>query len=118
MGVPPQRKPDQNASTVVAAVANVDEPAHGEETAVALSVEPTGHLRTTPRIDSVRFDYDGSGNLVYVGKSAPNKASSEAAWQIRKFFYDGSGNLTTTQWADGNRLFDNVWDSRASLSYS
>lgn len=67
---------------------------------------------------SVRADYDGSGNLVYFGKAEPQVASSDALWQVRKLTYDASGNLTRTQWADGDRNFDNVWDNRTSLTYS
>jgi len=68
--------------------------------------------------DSVRLDYDGSGNVTYVGLAVPNATNNLPMWQIRQFTYDGSGNLTSTLWADGNRNFDNIWDNRAGLSYS
>ena len=59
-----------------------------------------------------------SGNLVeYIGVAQPGSLTSESKWQIRKMSY--SGNLTTAiLFADGNTNFDNIWDNRASLSYS
>jgi YD repeat-containing protein len=65
-----------------------------------------------------RFDYDGSGNVIYHGRAKPGTANSAALWQIRKFSYDGSGNLLTTLWSNGTKEFSNIWDSRAGLSYS
>lgn len=64
-----------------------------------------------------RVDYDGSNNPIYIGKAAPGTATSAASWAVQKITYSGS-NPTTVQWADGNTTYDNVWDNRASLSYS
>jgi len=63
------------------------------------------------------IDYDASGNVVYYGVTTSGTAKSAAKWQIKKFSYT-SNDLTDIQWADGNTKFDNVWDDRASLSYS
>lgn len=63
------------------------------------------------------FDYDGSSNLLYLGMALPATATSAATWQIRKFLYTGA-NLTSTLYAGGTRQFNNIWDNRASLSYS
>ncbi len=63
------------------------------------------------------LDYDLNGNVIYAGKAAPGSAKSAAVWQIKNFLYSGS-NVTDILWADGNASFDNIWDSRASLSYS
>lgn len=67
--------------------------------------------------DTIRLDYDGSGNVVYIGTAFPAQVSSEAVWQIRKLSYDGSGNVLSILYADGNKNFDNVWDARAGLTY-
>ena len=64
------------------------------------------------------LDYDGSGNMIYQGTADPGTAKSAAGWRIAKFTYDGSGNLTDIQLADGDLNYDNVWNDRASLSYS
>lgn len=67
--------------------------------------------------DYIQMDYDGSGNLIYLGLSAPRVATSEAQWQIRKFAYDGSGNLLSVKYALGYKDFNQVWDDRAGLTY-
>lgn len=58
---------------------------------------------------------EASATITYVGKAAPGTATASALWQIQKI--DTSGDLTI-KWADGNADFDNVFDNRASLSYS
>jgi len=63
------------------------------------------------------YDYDGSNNLIYLGRAAGGSSKASAVWQIKKFTYSGS-NLTDTQWADGDQAFDNIWNDRAGLSYS
>lgn len=45
-----------------------------------------------------------------------NSVSSAAIWSIKRLSI--SGGAITIEWADGNDLNDNVWDNRASLSYS
>lgn len=67
---------------------------------------------------SLRAEYDNSGNLTYFGQAAPGTTTSTAGWQILKCTYNSAGDITTALWADGNTAFDNVWDQRASLSYS
>jgi hypothetical protein len=57
-----------------------------------------------------------SSSVLYVGKADVGSLTSAPAWQIKKL--TSSGGITTTQYADGNSNYDNVWDNRASLSYS
>lgn len=52
----------------------------------------------------------------YVGWAAAGTATSCALWRIKKIVI--SGEDITVTWADGDADFDNVWDDRASLSYS
>ena len=59
---------------------------------------------------------EASASVTYVGKAAIGSATSADVWQIMKL--GTSGSLTSTTWADGDSSFDNVWDDRASLSYS
>lgn len=59
---------------------------------------------------------EASSTTTYVGEAVPGTASSDASWRIKKI--TESGTVTTIAWADGNSSFDNVWDNRASLSYS
>lgn len=68
---------------------------------------------------AIQFAYDASSpaNLIYYGLAAIGSATSAAVWQVRKFAYTGS-NMTSQTWADGDNYFNNIWDDRASLSYS
>lgn len=52
---------------------------------------------------------------IYIGKSSATALVSEAVWRISKV--DTTSYLTVT-FADGNGNYDNVWNNRASLSYS
>ncbi|MGA2714514.1 MAG: hypothetical protein ABSG41_15525 [Bryobacteraceae bacterium] len=68
---------------------------------------------------TMRYDYDGSGNLIYQGWSPAQWASatSAAAWAVKKYTYDGSNRLTLAQWANGCADSVNIWDNRTTLSY-
>ena len=74
---------------------------------MSLASIPTNHIT---EID------DASSTVTYVGLADPGSATSAAVWQIKKL--TTSGSVTTVTLADGNSNFDNVWDNRASLSYS
>ncbi len=81
---------------------------------------PTGsrpvYIMNAPIVE--RWDYDGNSNMIYHGVALPCSATSAAVWFIEKYTYDGSNRATLHQLADGNDLCDNIWDDRASLSYS
>ena len=67
---------------------------------------------------SIRHDQDANPpTLAYVGRAEPGAAESAAAWQVQKLVFGIDGDVAVT-WADGNAAFDNIWDDRASLSYS
>lgn len=74
--------------------------------------------RIKPDDKTEAFDYDGSGNLIYFGSAEPGSAKNAAKWKISKLTYDGSNKLLDIQWADGDLEEDNVWNDRASLTYS
>lgn len=59
---------------------------------------------------------DEQVGVTYVGKAAPQSSTSNPVWQIQRLLTTGS--VIAVTFADGNRKFDNVWDNRASLSYS
>lgn len=54
---------------------------------------------------------------IYVGAARAGTAASAALWQIRRLTVAGTASVAI-EWADGNTDYDNVWDNRASLSYS
>lgn len=58
---------------------------------------------------------EGSG-ITYIGKAQIGSATSSAEWQIQRI--TESGSSTSIDWANGADEFDQVWDNRASLSYS
>lgn len=57
-----------------------------------------------------------SDTLSYVGKAAPNSDTADPVWQVRKI--ETVGSVLSVLYAEGNDRFDNIWDDRASLSYS
>ena len=65
-----------------------------------------------------KFDYDGSGNLIYAGIAKSGSSTSAAVWVIFNFVYDGSNFLTDVLTADGDQKADNICENRVSLSYS
>ncbi len=60
---------------------------------------------------------EAAGSITYVGEASIGSATSAAVWRIKRLDESGDPELIIL-WADGNSNFDNVWDSRASLSYS
>jgi hypothetical protein len=55
----------------------------------------------------------------YTAWSAPGAgATSAGVWKVRKLVLDADGDITESGFADGDLLFDNVWDNRLSLVYS
>ena len=64
---------------------------------------------------AMRLDNTTTANTIYIGKAPIGSVTSGAVWQIFKL--DTSSGLIKT-WADGDSAFDNVWNNRASLSYS
>lgn len=68
--------------------------------------------------DQIICAYDVSNVLIYVGNAPPGTATSSSDWKIKKLTYDVNGNLTNVTWANGQPTYVNVWDNRASYSYS
>lgn len=57
-----------------------------------------------------------SDTLSYVGKANPNSGTNSAVWQIKRI--QTTGQVLAVEFADGDAKFDNIWDNRASLTYS
>lgn len=55
-------------------------------------------------------------NLSYFGFAVIGSSAGDAVWKIQRL--QTTGNVTLLQFADGNDSFDNIWNNRASLSYS
>ena len=59
---------------------------------------------------------ESTPNTVYRGFAPVGTLSSAAAWAIQQVVI--AGDVTTRKWASGNQNFTNVWDNRATLTYS
>ena len=67
---------------------------------------------------ATRYDQDAATpTFAYLGKAVAGTVTSAATWQIQKLTFGLDGDVTVT-WADGNVQFDNIWDNRASLTYT
>lgn len=64
------------------------------------------------------FDYDANNNPIYMGRAITGSGKGSAVWQIRKVAYDANNNPTDMQYANGSLNYDQIWNSRAGLSYS
>jgi len=83
-----------------------------------LNVDSNGRLiidNTTNNDLALQLDDTSTANVTYIGTAAIGSATSSAVWKIKKI--DETTGLVIT-WADGDDLFNNIWDNRASLSYS
>ncbi len=58
-----------------------------------------------------------SDTVIYKGEAAIGSSTASAVWRVHKLTLAGDGDMAEI-WADGNADFDNIWDNRASLSYS
>ena len=56
-------------------------------------------------------------NHIYIGEANPGSAFSASVWRIKYIEILSDGDVSIT-WADGNDSFDNVWNNRASYTYS
>lgn len=72
-------------------------------------------IKTADSALATRIDDTTTADTTYIGKAPIGSATNAAVWQITKLA-TSSGLIKT--WADGDASFDNVWDNRASLSYS
>jgi hypothetical protein len=77
--------------------------------------DPFGGLVTSGGNYALRVDDTTTANVTYIGVAQIGTATSTASWQIKKI--DQSSGTAMT-WADADDEYDNVWDNRASLSYS
>lgn len=70
------------------------------------------HADSPPK--NIYWDDTTTADVVYVGYADIGSATSAASWRIMKV--DKTSKQVT--YADGDSLADNIWDNRASLSYS
>lgn len=71
-------------------------------------------LPTSEHVLALRFDA-ASNPLLYLGEAEPGSLNANPVWRIMRF--DVSSGVEG-EWADGNSLFDKIWNDRATYSYS
>lgn len=86
---------------------------------VKLSVSPDGSgtaVSGSLPVSSYAYamQLDEGATYTYAGEALPGTATSSVGWRIKRL----TNATNALVWADGDSNFDNVWDSRASLSYS
>lgn len=64
---------------------------------------------------AVRIDDTTTSDVVYVGIAPIATSTGADDWQVYKIDISAGAIIT---WADGDDEFNNIWDDRASLSYS
>ena len=70
-------------------------------------------VQIVTNIEKILYDDDKTVNdKEYFGWAKPNIATSAASWKIMRITY--TGNDFVLEYADGNFLYDNVWDDRAT----
>lgn len=83
-----------------------------------MSIPATGPFIAGANNYTLKFDYDGTGNQIYVGWSQPGTSTSQPFWRIMKQTFNGSNQVTDITWPGGSTGFGSVWDSRTTYSYS
>ena len=68
-------------------------------------------LTQTTRLDVA------SDTIMYVGKATVGSSPSEPVWRIFRITSTAAGSMTI-EYVNGEANYNNVWDDRASYSYS
>ena len=71
-------------------------------------------LRKSSPSEALIMEDTGTG-ILYVGTAPIGAALSDPVWKIKQILT--SGLVLRILWADGDSQYDNIWDSRASLTY-
>ena len=79
-----------------------------------IGVNSTTASITLPFILTTRTE--AAGVYIYTGAAAAGAATSAAVWQVKRL--DTSDAELPDIFANGSTKFDQVWDDRATLSYS
>lgn len=64
------------------------------------------------------IEYDVNMNPVYVGIAKVGASNASPLWHIKQMTYDANNNPLTVRFANGTADFTNIWNNRATYSYS
>ncbi len=67
---------------------------------------------------TVAFDYDASGNQIYVGWVQPGTSKSRQGWRIMKQVFNTSNQLTDVLWPSDSPSFNFIWNNRSLYAYT
>lgn len=67
---------------------------------------------------TIKSDYDGGGNQIFVAWAQPGSVTSDPVWRIMKQTFNGNQQMTDIQWPNASTAFSFVWDLRATYVYS
>jgi hypothetical protein len=87
-----------------------------EEHGAAGDVSTGRRLKYTQSVPLTAIIDEVDADTTYIGLTKPGTAESSALWRIMKIVVVGT--VTSIKMADGDDLFNNIWDNRASLTYS
>lgn len=76
----------------------------------------TSNGGTFTAIDEDTMIDEASATVTYIGKAATGSATSSAVWKIKKI--ETIGAITSITYAGGVATYVNIYDNRASLTYS
>jgi hypothetical protein len=78
-------------------------------TEIGTKITGSGGVRQPTRID------ESNPNVVYNGFSVAGAITTDAVWGIQKVTREK--DVIIYGWADGDELYDNIWDNRYELNY-
>lgn len=76
-----------------------------------------GNLKCCGDCQETRID-ESDPLSIYYGLAATGSATNQAVWSIRRETKTKENDIVIVEWADGNELFDNIWDERRNLEYA
>lgn len=79
------------------------------------SHERPGYMQASDTPMAFRLEW-ADASTCYAGWAAVGAGESDEAWRIKRIAV--SGDDVAVEWADGDSLFDNAWDDRATITYS
>jgi hypothetical protein len=82
--------------------------------ALTVEADVTNTVLATPV--AVKFD-NSTDPIAYKGEATAGTLASAASWRISRITSQANGSVDIV-WADGDTDFNNIWNNRASLSYS
>ena len=78
-------------------------------TEIGTKITVSGSVKLPTRID------ESNPTVVYNGFAVAGATGADAVWAIEKITREKS--VTIYEWADGDDLYDNIWDNRYELNY-